>query len=174
MPTETGTTSLSASSRRHAHRQASGGVSWKADRVPEAQGERVVILGMKILIVDDAKFQRSNLSKVLKEAGYEVIQATNGREALDQLSEAPAAVICDLLMPDLDGFGFLEELRTKDHRPPVVIASADIQQSSRDRCVELGAACFVGKPYKPADILRALESVVSDLKAPSLAAAASG
>ncbi len=51
---------------------------------------------MKILIVDDAKFQRSNLSKVLKEAGYEVIQATNGREALDIVRKGDVGYVRDI------------------------------------------------------------------------------
>jgi len=116
---------------------------------------------MKILIIDDARWQRSNLTKILLGAGHEVLQATNGHEALALLDERPEAVVCDLLMPELDGFGFLEAVRQRSSRPPIVIASADIQQSSRDRCVALGAADFLPKPYKAADILAVLAKVTT-------------
>ncbi|MBS2019135.1 MAG: response regulator [Deltaproteobacteria bacterium] len=114
---------------------------------------------MKILIVDDARWQRQNLSKILAAAGHEVIQATNGREALEKLSESPAIIVCDLLMPELDGFGFLEELGRRPDHPPVIIASADIQRTSRERCTALGAAAFLAKPYAANDILPLLSSV---------------
>lgn len=116
---------------------------------------------MKILIVDDARWQRQNLTRMLSAAGHEVIQATNGREALEKLAESPAVVVCDLLMPELDGFGFLERLQGREERPPVVIASADIQRTSRERCTALGAAAFLAKPYQPTDILPLLDSVVA-------------
>lgn len=111
---------------------------------------------MKILIVDDARWQRSNLTKILKGAGHEVIEAANGLEALARLADGPHVVVCDLLMPELDGFGFLERLKERDEQVPVVIASADIQETSRARCRELGARAFVPKPYRGADILDAL------------------
>lgn len=111
---------------------------------------------MKVLIVDDARWQRSNLTKILTAAGHEVIAAADGREALTKLGDEPHAIICDLLMPELDGFGVLEALRDAQVSVPVVIATADIQQTSRDRCMALGASGFVAKPYKAVDILHAL------------------
>lgn len=112
---------------------------------------------MKVLIVDDARWQRSNLTKILSAAGHEVVQAADGSEALERVAaEHPQVVVCDLLMPRLDGFGFLEQMRVRQCDVPVVIASADIQETSRLRCQELGARAFVPKPYQPAEILAAI------------------
>ncbi len=116
---------------------------------------------MKILIIDDARWQRSQLTRLLREAGHEVVVACDGLEGLERLDEGTSAVVCDLLMPNLDGFGFLEELRARGSAVPVVIASADIQRTSRERCEALGARRFVSKPYKPADLLQALTEAVS-------------
>lgn len=116
---------------------------------------------MKILIIDDARWQRSQLTKILSGAGHEVIQAANGREGIDKLGDEPTAIVCDLLMPELDGFGVLEELRQRGSRVPVVIASADIQKTSRERCAELGARQFVSKPYTAETILHAISLALS-------------
>lgn len=117
---------------------------------------------MKILIIDDARWQRSQLTRVLSAAGHEVIQACDGSEGLLRLEqEGPSAVVCDLLMPTLDGFGFLTELKARGCAVPVVIASADIQRTSRERCHELGARRFVNKPYTPEEILEAIAQAVA-------------
>jgi CheY-like chemotaxis protein len=117
--------------------------------------------GVKILIIDDARWQRSQLTRILSGAGHEVIQAANGREGLEKLSDEPTAIVCDLLMPELDGFGVLEELRQRGSSIPVVIASADIQKTSRARCAELGARQFVSKPYTAETILHAISQALS-------------
>ena len=116
---------------------------------------------MKILIIDDARWQRSLLTKILSAAGHDVIQATNGREGIERLVDEPTAIVCDLLMPELDGFGFLEKLRQLGSRVPVVIASADIQRTSRARCAELGARQFISKPYTPEVLLHAIMQAIS-------------
>jgi len=122
---------------------------------------------MKILIIDDARWQRSLLTKILSAAGHDVIQATNGREGIERLVDEPTAIVCDLLMPELDGFGFLEELRQRGSRVPVVIASADIQRTSRARCAELGARQFIAKPYTAEVLLHAITQAVSPDEASS-------
>ena len=114
-----------------------------------------------MLVVDDARWQRLNLAKILKAAGHEVIEAADGAEALTRLAtDRPEAVVCDLQMPNLDGFGFLAEAQTRDVHVPIVVASADIQESSRLRCKQLGAVAFVAKPFQAADILEALAEAI--------------
>jgi CheY-like chemotaxis protein len=116
---------------------------------------------MKVLIIDDARWQRTHLTKILTVAGHEVIAAANGQEGLARLGEAPDAVVCDLLMPVLDGFGFLGAMREQGIVVPVVVASADIQRTSRERCTQLGARAFVAKPYQAADILDAIATAMA-------------
>ncbi|WP_028571267.1 response regulator [Desulfonatronum lacustre] len=110
----------------------------------------------KVLIADDSMFQRSALTKAVKSLGHEVIEAKNGRECLDAVAEhAPDVVLLDLNMPVLNGFEVLEALQTQGSTVPVVVISADIQESSKDRCRKLGARDILSKPF-PAQKLAAL------------------
>ncbi len=110
----------------------------------------------KVLIADDSMFQRSALTKAVKSLGYEVIEAKNGRECLDAVAEhAPDVVLLDLNMPVLNGFEVLEALQNQESTVPVVVISADIQESSKERCRKLGAKDILSKPF-PAQQLAAL------------------
>lgn len=102
---------------------------------------------MRVLIIDDARWQRSHLHRLLTQLGHDVLEAPNGAEGLAMLAEDPDLVVCDLLMPVCDGFQFLEALRERGNTVPVIVASADIQRTSRERCLELGAKTFLSKPY---------------------------
>lgn len=106
-----------------------------------------------ILIVDDAAFSRRMIKKYLQADGYNIIEATNGREGLEMaLDRQPDGILTDLLMPDVSGFEFLEALQQKGLKIPIAVISADIQDSSRQRAVALGAAGFINKPAKEEEI----------------------
>ena len=82
----------------------------------------------KLLVTDDSLFQRMRIVSWLIDEGFETVQAGSGLEALEILaSEDLDLVICDLLMPDMDGFEFLEALKAKGLEIPVVIHTANIQ-----------------------------------------------
>lgn len=107
-----------------------------------------------ILIVDDAAFSRRMIRKFFKSDPYEILEANNGREALEMIRlHQPDCILTDLLMPDMDGFELLSNLQTQKLKIPTIIISADIQESSRDRCLKLGAFAFINKPLKE-DVLR--------------------
>lgn len=108
----------------------------------------------KILVVDDSEFARLNICNMLKAAGHETLEAANGREGLAMArSHAPDCILSDLLMPEMDGIGFLTAMREHDIRLPVVILTADIQETKKQECLLLGAAAFIAKPPKKADLL---------------------
>ncbi len=115
---------------------------------------------MKILIVDDSTVQRMILTRILAGAGHSVIAASNGLSAVSMLPEAPDVIVCDILMPGLDGYGVLGVLAERESPVPVVIASADIHPSTREKCRALGAASFVAKPYSEGDMLAAVTRAV--------------
>lgn len=102
---------------------------------------------MKILIVDDSTLQRMMLTKIFGAAGHSVLEAADGHDAIAKLRESPDVIVCDILMPGLDGFGLLEVLNAQRSPIPVVIASADFHSSVQAKCCELGAFAFVRKPY---------------------------
>ena len=116
----------------------------------------------KILVVDDSLFARMNICDMLQEAGYETLQAQNGREGLEKvLSEKPDCVLSDLLMPEMDGIGFLTSLRAMEITTPVIVLSADIQDTKRKQCLELGTAGFISKPPRKIEILEMIGKVLA-------------
>lgn len=103
----------------------------------------------RILIIDDSTFQRKIVASILTAAQHEVITATNGREGLAAAkTQHPGLIITDLLMPDMDGFLFLQEAKAAGISTPVLILTSDIQTATKDRCIELGAAGVMNKPVK--------------------------
>jgi len=106
-----------------------------------------------VLIVDDNEDNRFTLSMRLEACGYEnIVTAENGREALDKMRERPVdLVLLDIMMPELDGYGVLEELRTDTvlRDIPVVMISALEDINSVVRCAELGATDYLTKPFNP-------------------------
>src|SRR5581483_5268292 len=80
-----------------------------------------------ILVVEDDPASRAVLRQVLEKQGHRVVEAGNGREALAHLGgDGPGLILLDLMMPEMDGFQFLEELRQRgdDRRFPVVVVTA--------------------------------------------------
>jgi len=89
----------------------------------------------KILVIDDSRYTRLPIVKFLASNGFEVLEAENGLLGLDVLKkEKPDAVITDLLMPEMDGYELLERLRSDGSQVPVIVITADIQDSTREKC----------------------------------------
>lgn len=115
----------------------------------------------KVLVVDDSNFARIRVRDMLHEGGYETIEAENGRQGLEQvIAGDPDLVLTDLLMPELDGVAFLSALRESGKTVPVVVLSADIQESKRQQCLSFGAAGFLAKPPQKAALLKMIAEVL--------------
>ena len=105
-----------------------------------------------VLVVDDDEFNRDVLARRLSRLGYGVIQAPNGRLALEVMASEPVdLVLLDLNMPELDGYGVLEcqhqDPQLRDIPTIMISASADID--SVVRCIQMGAEDHLGKPFDP-------------------------
>jgi CheY-like chemotaxis protein len=112
---------------------------------------------LKILVVDDSLFQRKSICQILTDAGYEVAEATDGQDGLEKaLSIRPDCILTDLLMPRKDGIEFISELKAKGPTPPLFVLTADIQESKRRLCMELGVDGFLSKPPKKWELLGAI------------------
>lgn len=110
-----------------------------------------------ILIIDDSTLARGYMKAALDEGEHTIFEAKNGSEGLEKAREVkPDIVMLDLLMPVLDGFGFLEAYRKEEAPAKVIILSADIQESTKTRCIELGAFEFINKPVKKDIVLGAI------------------
>jgi CheY-like chemotaxis protein len=112
----------------------------------------------KILIVDDAWFSRRLIAKALQAEQNEILEAKDGKEALElAIAYHPDCMILDLLMPKLNGYEVLESLRHLGVSVPTVVMTADVQETSRQRCLELGAIAVLNKPPQPQALRQAIE-----------------
>lgn len=114
-----------------------------------------------VLIIDDAAFARRMIRKAIEEVGDKVLEATNGQEGLDMAAvHSPDCIMTDLLMPEMDGFAFLRAVREKQIKIPVIVLSADIQDSARQKCQDLGAFMMLKKPPKAPEIQAAIKKAL--------------
>lgn len=103
--------------------------------------------GARILVVDDEPQILRFLKPSLAAAGYEVIAATNGKEALAAAAtRSPDAILLDLGLPDMDGKDVIRELRTWS-KTPILVLSARDQESEKIAALDLGADDYVNKPF---------------------------
>jgi len=102
----------------------------------------------RVLIVDDNEDVRCILALRLTRAGFAVQGAADGRAGLAALRGGHwDLVLLDLVMPEVDGFEFLSELRDGGAAPPVVVITQYDDATNRQRALALGAACYVGKSF---------------------------
>ena len=121
---------------------------------------------MKILIVDDSSMSRRILRRILESTGHQVVEAGDGAAGIEQFFlEKPELVFLDLTMRDMYGLDVLADLRKIDQDACVIIASADIQDSTREMVTAAGANAFINKPLSPEKVLQVLETVVNETKA---------
>ena len=117
----------------------------------------------RILIVDDSLFQRRIISAPLKIEGYEVLEAVNGSDGLEKIiTLKPDLILLDILMPEKDGFEVLKELQSAHNTIPVIMLTSDVQDTTRDECLGLGAQAFVNKPVKGEDLLPVIRSILGE------------
>lgn len=120
----------------------------------------------KILIVDDSAFARATLRKMLRDAGYEVDEASSGFEALELMPTIqPDLVTMDLLMPGMEGEELLGHMQKLAANCPFVVISADAQAVTRQALLAAGAAGFLNKPVTEADLLPLMHSLLEQRRA---------
>ena len=115
----------------------------------------------KILVVDDSMLARHKHSSILQDLGHETVQACDGLEGLTFAMEQQFDVaLVDLMMPNLDGLGFLAALNEKGLKLPVIVVSADIQETKREECSAQGAVGFLAKPAKKEKLVKLLTELL--------------
>jgi two-component system cell cycle response regulator DivK len=123
----------------------------------------------RILIADDRSSSRELLRLVLERAGYEVIEAEDGEQALDRARTGnPDLILLDLQMPVLDGYGVLAALRgdARFQRLPILALTASAMRGDREKIMAAGFTDYLAKPAGP-EILR--ETVARLLREPTAA-----
>jgi len=117
----------------------------------------------KILIVDDSALSRRTLRRILETAGYEVTEADDGMTALEvYFLDKPDLVLLDLVMKGMYGLDVLTKLREMDQEARVIVASADIQSSTRKLVDEAGALAFINKPFISEQVIATVEAALAE------------
>ena len=115
----------------------------------------------KILVVDDTQFMRQRISKLLRQHGYETVEAQDGEEAVDMYQrQQPDAVLMDITMPKKDGLAALGEIREIDPNASVIMLTALGQQATALEAIQSGAVDFLVKPYTPDQVIGALKRIL--------------
>ena len=112
----------------------------------------------RILVVDDEQTVRDFLRRALENAGYDVITAADGREALDKVSQFDVSlVLLDIVMPGLDGFEVLEHMRQYENIPVIMLSGIGGETTKIDT-LALGADDYITKPFSVEELLARIQA----------------
>jgi two-component system chemotaxis response regulator CheY len=120
-------------------------------------------MAKKFLVVDDSASMRQLVSFTIKDAGYEVLVAENGKDALGKLNSGKVdIVITDLNMPDMDGIELIKKLRSMpDYKfAPIVMLTTESQESKKQEGKLAGASGWIVKPFSPEQLLDVVRKFV--------------
>jgi DNA-binding response OmpR family regulator len=121
----------------------------------------------RILVVDDEPMVREVVVAYLEREGFRVNEASTGTDALQQIARRrPDLVVLDVMLPEIDGFGVLSELRKSDDIP-VILLTARTEEPDRVLGLELGADDYVVKPFSPRELAARVRSVLRRSAAPT-------
>ena len=123
----------------------------------------------KIVVVDDSRTARQQVSEALAGTGYEVIEAVDGADGLSKIASHPGAslVICDVNMPNMNGLEMLRALRQQQPsaQMPVVMLTTEAQPELLQQAKMAGAKGWIVKPFKPALLVAAVRKLIGDQRA---------
>jgi CheY-like chemotaxis protein/CRP-like cAMP-binding protein len=115
----------------------------------------------KILVIDDNTDIRENTSEILELAGYKTLTAENGKRGVEiAMREIPSVIVCDIMMPELDGYGVLHMLRKNPETQniPFIFLTAKTERGDFRKGMEMGADDYITKPFEDIELLNAVET----------------
>ena len=116
----------------------------------------------KILAVDDSKVDLTNMENIITEAGYEVITASSGKEAIEKaIAEHPDLIFMDVIMQKMDGYQACRILNENDETKniPIIFVTCKGQKADRIWAEMTGGKGLVQKPYTPKDIIEQIDKL---------------
>ena len=117
----------------------------------------------RIMVIDDSVSLREVVGISLRDAGYEVIEACDGKDALHKLDEHKVQLmICDVNMPVMDGISFVKQVkqRPRDRFVPIIMLTTESRESRKVEGQLAGAKAWVVKPFRPEQMLRAVSKLM--------------
>ncbi|WP_440642144.1 response regulator [Bradyrhizobium sp. PUT101] len=115
---------------------------------------------IKVLVIDDEPPIRKLLRMGLTTQGYEILEASNGRTALEKLDEGPALIILDLGLPDVQGHELLRTIRARNEAVPIVVLSSRGDEAGKVQALDLGADDYLTKPFGMEELLARLRAAL--------------
>jgi CheY-like chemotaxis protein len=120
-------------------------------------GGKEVLSGRKVLVVDDDARNIFALTSVLENHEMDVISATNGRQAIELIQRTPdiSMVLMDIMMPDMDGYETMREIRREAQfrTLPILALTAKAMKGDREKCLDAGASDYIAKPVNTDQLL---------------------
>ncbi len=113
----------------------------------------------RVLVVDDEERMVRFIRMNLEHDGFQVMEAFNGKQAIDKLRDNPDLILLDVMMPDIDGFEVLETIREVSS-VPVIMLTARGEEDDRVRGLELGADDYITKPFSPRELVSRVKAVL--------------
>jgi two-component system, OmpR family, KDP operon response regulator KdpE len=115
---------------------------------------------IRVLVVDDEPPIRKLLRMGLTAHGYQILEAPNGKAALDLLKEAPDLIILDLGLPDVHGHDLLQTIRARNESVPIVVLSSRSDEAGKVQALDLGADDYVTKPFGMDELLARMRAAL--------------
>lgn len=115
---------------------------------------------IKVLVIDDEPPIRKLLRMGLTTQGYEILEAPNGKTALEKLVEEPALIILDLGLPDIQGHELLRAIRARNESVPIVVLSSRGDEAGKVQALDLGADDYLTKPFGMDELLARLRAAL--------------
>lgn len=115
----------------------------------------------KILVIEDDRIVRENITELLEFSGYNAVSASDGKEGIQKaMTFQPDLIVCDIKMPKLDGYSVLHILRKneKTQATPVIFLTAKTDRTDRRKGMEMGADDYITKPFESTELLSAVET----------------
>ena len=114
----------------------------------------------RILVIDDEPPIRNLLRMGLTANGYQIIEAANGKAALERLSQAPDLIILDLGLPDIDGHDLLRSIRGRNEAVPIMVLSSRGDETGKVQALDLGADDYLTKPFGMDELLARMRAAL--------------
>lgn len=115
---------------------------------------------IKVLVIDDEPPIRKLLRMGLSTQGYDILEASNGKLALEKLAEQPALIILDLGLPDIQGHDLLRMIRARNEGVPIVVLSSRGDEAGKVQALDLGADDYLTKPFGMDELLARMRAAL--------------
>jgi CheY-like chemotaxis protein len=116
---------------------------------------------LEILVIEDELFLRQNIKTILEIKGYVCHEASHGGEGIELLSTLnPDLILCDVMMPGVDGFGVLEFVKSNDKlkETPFIFLTARADTQDKERAYKMNVTNYITKPFTITELITAIES----------------